>query len=62
MMPVVSIAEVRVRSTDEHAVSAGLGDHDNAWLLTGCVCRACNTDIFLKLETKFLHASPVAIA
>lgn len=48
--------------SDEHAVSAGLGGDDKAWLLTGCVCRVCNTDIFSKLETKFLRASPVAIA
>jgi hypothetical protein len=48
--------------TDEHAVSAGLGGDDKGWMLTGCVCGVCNTDIFSKLETKFLRASPVAIA
>jgi hypothetical protein len=39
---------------DEHAVSAGLGGDDSAWLLNDCVCRVCNTDIFSKLETKFV--------
>ena len=48
--------------TDEHAVSAGLGGDDSAWLLKGCVCRVCNTDVFSKLETKFLRSSPVALA
>lgn len=48
--------------SDEHAVSAGLGGDDNAWLLKDCVCRVCNTDIFSKLETKFLRSSPVALA
>jgi hypothetical protein len=47
---------------DEHAVSAGLGGDDSAWLLNDCVCRVCNTDIFSKLETKFLRSSPVALA
>jgi hypothetical protein len=46
----------------EHVVSAGLGGDDHNWILTDCVCRVCNTDIFSKLETKFLRASPVAIA
>jgi hypothetical protein len=31
-------------------------------MLKGCVCRVCNTDIFSKLETKFLRSSPVALA
>lgn len=31
-------------------------------MLKDCVCRVCNTDIFSKLETKFLRSSPVAIA
>jgi len=48
--------------SDEHAVCAGLGGDDNAWLLKDCVCRVCNTDIFSKLETKFLRSSPVALA
>ena len=48
--------------SDEHAVCAGLGGDDGAWLLKGCVCRVCNTDIFSKLETKFLRSSPVALA
>jgi hypothetical protein len=48
--------------SDEHVVSAGLGGDDDKWLLTGCVCRVCNTEIFSKLEVKFLRASPVAIA
>jgi hypothetical protein len=48
--------------SDEHAVSAGLGGDDSAWLLNGCVCRVCNTDIFSKLETRFLRSSPVALA
>lgn len=48
--------------SDEHVVSAGLGGDDSAWLLKGCVCEICNTGIFSKLETKFLRASPVALA
>jgi hypothetical protein len=48
--------------SDEHAVCAGLGGDDGAWLLKDCVCRVCNTDIFSKLETKFLRSSPVALA
>jgi hypothetical protein len=38
--------------SDEHVVSAGLGGDDDEWLLKGCVCRACNTDVFSKLEMK----------
>ena len=41
--------------TAEHVVSAGLGGDDNAWLLDDLVCGVCNTDIFSKLETKFLR-------
>jgi hypothetical protein len=48
--------------SDEHVVCAGLGGDDGEWLLVGCVCRVCNTDIFSKLETKFLRASPAALA
>jgi len=48
--------------TEEHAVCAGLGGDDRAWLLKDCVCGVCNTDIFSKLETKFLRASPAALA
>ena len=48
--------------SDEHAVCAGLGGDDRAWLLKECVCAVCNTDIFSKLETKFLRTSPVALA
>jgi hypothetical protein len=48
--------------SDEHVIPAGLGGDDSAWLLKGCVCQVCNTDIFSKLETKFLRASPVALA
>ena len=48
--------------TEEHVVCAGLGGDDRAWLLKDCVCGTCNTDIFSKLETKFLRASPVALA
>lgn len=48
--------------SDEHAVSAALGGDDNAWLLKDCVCCVCNTDVFSKLETKFLRSSPVAVA
>ena len=47
--------------SDEHVVSAGLGGDDAAWLLEDCVCRVCNTDIFSKLETKFLRSSPAAL-
>jgi hypothetical protein len=48
--------------SDEHVVCAGVGGDDKAWLLTDCVCRVCNTDIFSKLETKFLRSSPAAVA
>lgn len=48
--------------SDEHVVCAGLGGDDKAWMLSDCVCRVCNTELFSKLETKFLRASPVAIA
>ena len=48
--------------SDEHVVCAGLGGDDNRWLLKSCVCRVCNTEIFSKLETKFLRASPVGVA
>ena len=48
--------------SDEHVIPAGLGGDDAAWVLTGCVCSICNTDIFSKLETKFLRSSPVALA
>jgi hypothetical protein len=47
--------------SDEHVVSAGLGADDGRWLLKDCVCRVCN-DIFSKMETKLLRASPVGIA
>src|SRR6187399_859387 len=48
--------------SNEHVVCAGLGGDDGAWLLKGCVCKVCNTDIFSKLETKFLRSSAVALA
>jgi hypothetical protein len=48
--------------TVEHVVCAGLGGDDRAWVLKDCVCGTCNTDIFSKLETKFLRGSPVALA
>lgn len=48
--------------TDEHVVSAGLGGDDRAWLLEGCVCSTCNTNIFSPLETKFLKSSGAALA
>jgi hypothetical protein len=48
--------------SDEHVISAGLGGDDNRWLLKDCICCICNTDIFSKLETKFLRESPVGIA
>ncbi|MEY9543101.1 hypothetical protein ABIE85_006161 [Bradyrhizobium diazoefficiens] len=48
--------------TAEHVVSAGLGGDDNAWLLEDLVCGACNTDIFSKLEAKFLRSSAAAWA
>ena len=48
--------------TAEHVVSAGLGGDDNAWLLDDLVCGVCNTDIFSKLETKFLRSSAAAWA
>jgi hypothetical protein len=43
-------------------VSAGLGGDDNAWLLDDLVCGVCNTNIFSKLETKFLRSSAAAWA
>ncbi len=48
--------------TDEHVVSAGLGGDDNGWLLKDLVCGVCNTDVFSKLETKFLRSSGPALA
>lgn len=48
--------------TDEHVISAGLGGDDKRWMLKDCVCGDCNTNIFSKLEAKFLRSSPVAIA
>ncbi|WFU80691.1 hypothetical protein QA645_40780 [Bradyrhizobium sp. CIAT3101] len=48
--------------TAEHVVSAGLGGDDNTWLLKDLVCGVCNTDIFSKLETKFLRSSGAAWA
>jgi hypothetical protein len=48
--------------SDELAVCAGMGGDDSAWILSDCVCRVCNTDIFSKLETKFLRSSPAALA
>src|SRR5437868_12140504 len=48
--------------TDEHVIPAGLGGDDKAWLLKEVVCGVCNTDVFSKLETKFMRASPVAVA
>jgi hypothetical protein len=48
--------------TDEHVIPAGVGGDDKAWLLKGLVCGTCNTQVFSKLETKFMRASPVAIA
>jgi len=48
--------------SDEHVIPAGLGGDDVHWLLKDCVCRVCNTEIFSKLETKFLRISPMAIA
>ncbi len=48
--------------TDEHVIPAGVGGDDKAWMLKGVVCGVCNTDIFSKLETKFMRASPLAIA
>jgi hypothetical protein len=48
--------------TAEHVVSAGLGGDDNAWLLDDLVCGVCNTNIFSKLEAKFLRSSAAAWA
>lgn len=48
--------------TDEHVIPAGLGGDDRNWLLKDCVCGHCNTQIFSKLETKVLRASPIALA
>ena len=48
--------------TDEHVVSAGLGGDDSGWLLKGLVCGVCNTDVFSRLETKFLRSSGAAMA
>lgn len=48
--------------TDEHVIPAGMGGDDKAWVLKGVVCGVCNTNIFSKLETKFMRASPLAMA
>jgi hypothetical protein len=48
--------------TDEHVFPAGLGGNDNRFLLSGLVCGHCNTDIFSKLELRFMRSSPAAIA
>src|SRR5262245_1330648 len=48
--------------TDEHVISAGIGGDDSNWLLKGCVCGRCNTEIFSKLEAKVLRSSPLALA
>lgn len=48
--------------TDEHIFPAGLGGDDRRFLLKNLVCKRCNTDIFSKLEAKFMRRSPVALA
>jgi hypothetical protein len=48
--------------TDEHVIPAGLGGDDKGWMLKDAVCAVCNTDIFSKLEAKFMRASPIAMA
>jgi hypothetical protein len=48
--------------TDEHVISTGIGGDDLTWLLKDCVCGACNTGVFSKLETKVLKSSPIALA
>ncbi|MFM0645277.1 HNH endonuclease, partial [Paraburkholderia bryophila] len=48
--------------TDEHVFPAGLGGDDNRFLLCGLVCGHCNTEIFSKLELRFMRSSPAAIA
>jgi hypothetical protein len=48
--------------TDEHIFPAGLGGDDRRFLLKNLVCRSCNTDVFSKLEAKFMRNSPVALA
>lgn len=48
--------------TDEHIFPAGLGGDDRRFLLKNLVCKHCNTDVFSKLEAKFMRNSPVALA
>lgn len=48
--------------TDEHVFPAGLGGDDRRFLLKNLVCGHCNTEVFSKMETRFMRASPVAIA
>ncbi|MFL9888284.1 hypothetical protein PQR66_35040 [Paraburkholderia agricolaris] len=48
--------------SDEHVFPAGLGADDRRFLLKDMVCGVCNSGVFSKLETKFMRASPVAIA
>jgi len=47
--------------SDEHVVPASIGGDDRNWLLKGCVCARCNTDVFSPLETKFSNSSPITI-
>lgn len=47
--------------TDEHIFPAGLGGDDRRYLLKGMVCGYCNTNVFSKLEARFMRASPAAI-
>lgn len=48
--------------TDEHVFPAGLGGDDRRFLLKDLVCGHCNTEVFSKMEARFMRASPVAIA
>ncbi|MDQ0621016.1 hypothetical protein [Paraburkholderia graminis] len=48
--------------SDEHVFPAGLGGDDRRFLLKDLVCGVCNSGVFSKLETKFMRASPVAMA
>lgn len=48
--------------TDEHVFPAGLGGDDRRFLLKKMVCVDCNTNVFSKLEAKFMRESPIALA
>jgi len=58
--PCIYCNEVRP-FTNEHVFPAGLGGDDSRYLLKDLVCGYCNTDVFSKLEARFMRSSPAAI-